>query len=424
MANSFSKEEKVAFDQALEGFQDGGIISKMFKKTTMDGTQAERTGNTFWRPMPYIAQSFTGLDQSANFNRNYTQLSVPASLGYTHSVPLTMSATELRDALQEQRLGKAAMQRLASDINVDCSNLAALTGTVVVKRTAAATGFDDVAAIDDAMNRMGIQMEGRRLRLPSNHYNSMASNLAQRQNVSGKVLSAYERAAVGTVAGFDTYKLDYGYRLTAAAGVTVTVNGANQRYVPKATSTAGTGETSNVDNRYQNLTIGVTSGTVKVGDAFTIAGVNEVHHITKQDTGSLKTFRVAAIVSGAGGAGVIQISPPIIAADSSATDAELQYKNVTATPASGAAITFLNTTSSVVAPFWQEEAFEILPGKYVPAENSGMAIMSATTDNGITVTMARQGAIGDLSTKYRWDVFYGLVNLQPQMTGIELFGQA
>jgi hypothetical protein len=52
-----------------------------------------------------------------------------------------------------------------------------------------------------------------------------------------------------------------------------------------------------------------------------------------------------------------------------------------------------------------------------------MAVMSATTDNGITVTMARQGAIGDLSTKYRWDVFYGLVNLQPQMTGIELFSQ-
>jgi hypothetical protein len=39
-------------------------------------------------------------------------------------------------------------------------------------------------------------------------------------------------------------------------------------------------------------------GTVKVGDAFTIAGVNAVHHITKQDTGQLKTFRITAIVSG------------------------------------------------------------------------------------------------------------------------------
>ena len=71
--------------------------------------------------------------------------------------------------------------------------------------------------------------------------------------------------------------MDYANRLVAAAGTTVTVNGANQRYVPAATSTAGSGETSNVDNRTQSLTISVGGGTVKVGDAFTIAGVNAVH---------------------------------------------------------------------------------------------------------------------------------------------------
>jgi hypothetical protein len=406
MANSFSKEERVAFDQVFEKFEDGLVISNLFKKYTLDDVMAERTGNTLWRPMPYIAQSFTGLDQSANFNRNYTQLSVPTTLGYSHSVPLTLSATELRDALQEQRLGEAAMQRLASDINVDCSNLAALTGTVVVKRSGAAAGFDDVAAIDTAFNRVGVPMFDRKAVYSSSDYNSMASNLAGRAlGNSPKALNAYERAAVGTVANFDTYKLDYAYRLTAAAGTTVTVNGANQRYVPKATSTAGTGETSNVDNRYQNLTIAVTSGTVKVGDCFTIAGVNEVHHITKQDTGSLKTFRIAAIVSGAGGSGVVQISPPIIAADSSPTDPELQYKNVTAAPANGAAITWLNTVSASVNPFWQGDVFEIVPGRYVPKEDSGLAVIHATTENGVTVTMTRQGAIGDLSTKYRWDVF-------------------
>lgn len=422
MPNAFNKEERVAFDMALEGFQDAGVISKLFKKQTFDGTEAERTGNVFWRPQPYIAQSFSGLDQSANFNRTYTQLAVPATLGYSRSVPMTLSATELRDQLQEQRLGRAAMQRLASDINVSCSDLAALSGTVVVKRTAAASGFDDVAACDDAFNRLGVQMNDRRMCLPSNHYNSMASNLAARQTMTGKPQTAYEKAYVGQIANFDTYKLDYGYRLAAAAGTGVTVTSANQFYVPKATSTAATGEVSNVDNRYQVLPITVTSGTVKVGDAFTIAGVNEVHHITKADTGNLKTFRITAINTGAGGTGTITISPPIISA-SGGSDAELQYKNVTATPAAGAAITFLNTVTTAVTPFWQEDAFEIIPGKYVPATESGLAIMSATTDNGITVVMARQGAIGDLSTKYRFDVFYGLVNLQPQMSGIELFSQ-
>lgn len=425
MPNAFSKEERVAFDQVFEAFADGLVVSNLFRKYQFDGQTAERTGNTIWRPMPYIALSYTGIDQSANFARSYTQLSVPAALSYTHSVPLTLSATELRDLLQEQRLGDAAMQRLASDINVDCSNLAALTGTVWVKRTSAASGFDDVAQLDNAFNRMGIPMHDRKALFSSADYNNMAKDLATRSVLqAGKTLTAYEAAAVGKIAGFDTFKLDYAYRLTAAAGVTVTINGANQRYVPKATNTAATGEVGNVDNRYQTITIAVVSGTVKVGDAFTIAGVNEVHHITKADTGNLKTFRIQEIVTGAGGSGTVKISPPIIAADSAPTDAELQYKNVTATPATGAAITFLNTTAGSVNPFWQADAFEIIPGKYAPKEDSGLAIMSATTDQGITVTMARQGAIGDLSTKYRWDVFYGLVNKQPQMTGGTMFSQA
>lgn len=424
MANSFSKQEIVAFDKVFEAFNDGLVVSRLFGTYNVDNTTAERAGNTVWRPMPYIAQSFTGLDQSANFNRNYTQLSVPTTLGYSHSVPLTLSATELRDLLQKERLGQAAMQRLASDINVDCSNMAALTGTVFVKRTSAASGFDDVAACDTAFNRLGVPMDSRQMVLSSADYNSMASGIASRVLDNPKSVDALERAKLGMLAGFDTYKLDYAYRLTAAAGVTVTVNGANQRYVPKATSTAGTGEVSNVDNRYQTLAITVTSGTVKVGDAFTIAGVNEVHHITKTDTGSLKTFRITAIISGGGGTGNVQISPPIISADSSPTDPELQYKNCTAAPANGAAIVWLNTTSASVNPFWQGDCFEIMPGQYAPDDNSSLPTLRASTDQGVTVLMTRQGAIGDLSTKYRWDVFYGLVNKQPQMSGATMFGQA
>lgn len=418
MAHSFSKQERVAFDQVFEKFEDGLIISNIFKKYTLDDVTAERTGNTIWRPQPYIAQSFTGLDQSANFNRNYVQLSVPTTLGYSHSVPLTLSATELRDMLQEKRLGEAAMQKLASDINIDCSNLAALTGTVFVKRTSAATGFDDVGAADTAFNRNGVPNFGRKMLLSSGDYNNMASNLASRVLDNSKSLNAYERALVGNVAGFDTYKLDYAYRLTAAAGSGTTLNAANQYYVPKATSTASTGETSNVDNRFQTITVNSTTN-IKAGDAFTLAGVNEVHHITKADTGSSKTFRVISVPSST----TLVISPPIISAGGG-SDAEKQYQNCSATPASNAAFTWLNTTAASVNPFWQEDAFEIVPGNYRPNEDAGLAIMRATTSNGVTVTMARQGAIGDLSTKYRWDTFYGLVNKQPEMTGAIMFSQA
>ena len=419
MANSFNKEERVAFDQVFEKFEDGLVVSNLFSKYALDDVSAERTGNTIWRPQPYIAQSFTGLDQSANFGRNYTQLSVPTSLGYSHSVPLTLSATELRDLLQEKRLGDAAMQRLASDINVDCTNLAALTGTVFVKRSAAATGFDDVAACDNAFNRNGVPMDSRKLLLSSADYNSMASNLAVASRSFGNDVSdnALRRAKVGTLANFETYKLDYAYRKAAAAGSGITLNAANQYYTPKSTSTASTGEISNVDNRYQTITVNSTTN-VAAGDAFTLAAVNEVHHITKADTGSSKTFRVVSVLSST----TMVISPPIISAGGG-TDPEKQYQNCSATPASNAAITFLNTVAGLVNPFWQADAFEIVPGNYRPNEDAGMAIMRATTSNGVTVTMGRQGAIGDYSTKYRWDVFYGLVNKQPEMSGAVMFSQ-
>jgi hypothetical protein len=421
MANAFNKEERVAFENILEGFQDALVLSRNVSIYNTDQTMMERTNNVIWRPMPYIAQSFSGTDMTSNF-KDSTQLAVPASSGFSRSVPWTLTASELRDSLQEGRLGDSAKQKLASDINTSLMTVAANQGTLVVKRTSAASGFDDVALAEAAMNEIGVQPFDRYLALSTRDYNGMASNLAGRQTLQGKPVTAYEKAYVGTVASFETYKMDYATRLTAAAGTTVTVNGANQYFTPRATSTAGTGETANVDNRYQNLTIAVSSGTVKVGDAFTIAGVNSVHAITKQDTGQLKTFRITAIVSGAGGSGVVTISPPIISGGGS-TDAELQYQNVTATPANGAAITFLNTAAAYVNPFWQKDALEILPGRYAVPADAGAAVMRATTDQGIELVMQKQYDINTMRVKYRLDTLFGVVNKQPEMSGIILFSQ-
>jgi hypothetical protein len=46
-----------------------------------------------------------------------------------------------------------------------------------------------------------------------------------------------------------------------------------------------------------------------------------------------------------------------------------------------------------------------------------------TTDQGITITMTKQADINQLNTKFRWDIYYGLVNLNPQMSGVAMFGQ-
>jgi hypothetical protein len=425
-ANSFSKEERIAFENLLEGFNDQLVMSKAVTVFSNDQTMMARAGDMIRRPMPYIARSFSGLDQTANFVGK-TQLTVPAAIDTIRSSPWTMDATELRDALQENRLGTAAKQKIASDINVDVVNAVSTLGSLVVKRTVAATGFDDLAQADSLMNESGIDYDGRYSVFGSRDYNAMAGNLASRAYlVEGqKAATAYEMATVGRqVAGFErVLKADYLARLAAAAGVTVTVNGANQYTVPKALAASPSGPLqSNVDNRIQALAITVTSGTVKVGDAFTIAGVNNVHPITKIDTGQLKTFRVVSIVSGAGGTGTVQITPAIISGQG-ATDAELAYKNVTATPAAGAAITWLNTVSTGVNCFWKKEAVEILPGRLAVPSDQGLAVMRGTTDQGIEIVMTKQAHIETYKSLYRVDAFYGVSVTNTEQCGIMLFNQ-
>lgn len=422
MANGFSKEEVVMFDKVLEGFQDETVMSKDVVKFNTDQTMMARTvGNTVWRPMPYILQSYDGLDQSANFG-DKTQLSVPASITTSKAVPWVLDATELRDMLQEDRLAVAARQRLGSDIETSIRNAVAAYGSITIKRTTAAVGYDDIGIAEAFLDESGVPSMNRKFFFSPRDHIGAAANLANRQTMQGKPTSAYERSYIGQLAGFDVLRLQTAARLTAAAGVGVTINGASQRYVPKATSTASTGEVSNVDNRFMNLAVTVTSGTIKVGDRFTIADVNNVHMINKTDTGQLKTFVVTAIVTGAGGTGTIQISPPIISADSSPTAPEVQYKNCTATPANGAAITWLNTATASVNPFFHRDAVEILPGRYAVPE-AGVQVMTGTTDNGFQITMTKQFDIQSYKTRYRFDSYYGVAVLNPEMVGGMLFSQ-
>jgi hypothetical protein len=431
-ATAFSKQETVFFDQLLAGFDDLLIFGRNVSKFQADPLILERSqGTALWRPVPYVSVSVdgaAGTDISSSFS-DVTQLSVPISLGFDKSVPWSMTSNDLNDPQQRDRKYTSALQRLATDINVACANVAALQGTLIVKRTVAASGYDDLSAADSIMVEQGLVGDSSRrvAVLHARDYNNAAGVLAKpATSANPKVNNAFENAYVGRVSGFETFKADYTYRLTAALGVTVTVTSANQRYVPKATSTATTGETANVDNRYQVLPITVTSGTVKVGDKLTIQGVNAVHHISKVDTGQLKTFTITEIVTGAGGTGTVKISPPIISADSSPTQAELEYKNVTATPASGAPITFLNTAAGNVCPFWDERAIELLPGRNgVDTEmmGAGAGFMRGTTELGVDVIMYKFFDINTKKYKYRVDTRFGVGMTNPEMCGVVLFSQ-
>lgn len=421
--NSFSKEERNMFDDVLEGFQDALVLSRNVSVKNFDQQTMERTGDVIWRPQPYIAQSFSGMDQTANFVSN-TQLSVPARIGYSRSSPWTLNAKELRDALQEDRLRQAAAQKLASDINVDTLTVAATQGTLFVKRSAAASGFDDLAEVNILLNEQGIPGWKRYAALSSRDYAGVASNLqvASRSFGNAKSDKAYERSFVGTVANIDTFMLDYPYTLTLAgggAGITIdTTDTGGNVYTPKSQSQATTGEWQPVDNRFQTVTVSSTTN-VAAGDAFTIATLNAVNHITKTSTGQLKTFRVIQVLT----ATTMIISPPIIT-NQVANDASAQYQNCTiGTKAANSAIVFLNTVTKSANPFWQEDAIEIIPGRYAVPTDAGAAVMHASTDQGFDVTFQKWYDIKTMTTLYRFDTLYGVNMMQPEMAGVIMFSQ-
>ena len=423
MANAFSKEEIVAFENILEGFNDALILSKNITVYNTNGVTMERARDTIWRPQPYIAQSFSrtvGSTIAGNVSQ-MTQLSVPSTLGFSQCSAWQMDALELRDALQEGRLGDSAKQKLASDINLSVMDLAAAQGTLVVPVSTPAGTYDDVALCDSIMNEQGVMAEDRYLALSSRDYNGMAGNLAvaTRSFTGNKSANAYERSYVGEVASFSTYKLDYANRCAAnAATVTIATNGAQVRYVPQAT-TSSTGGVLNVDNRYQTVTVSSTTGVV-AGDSFTIDGIEAVHHITKRSTGELKTFRVIEVVNGTS----MVISPPIIGANSSPTDAELQYQNVEVVSTSATApINFLNIAASNINPFWRKDSIELLPGRYAVPDGAGVDVLRASTDQGIELVMTKRFDPLTFQTLYTLDTLYGVVMTNPEMAGILLFNQ-
>jgi hypothetical protein len=271
------------------------------------------------------------------------------------------------------------------------------------------------------MNEQGVMAGDRYLALSSRDYNGMAGNLAvaTRSFTGTKSANAYERSYVGPVAGFETYKLDYANRCADnSASRTIATNGAQVRYVPQATTTSVAG-VLNVDNRYQQVTVSSTTG-ITAGDSFEITGIEAVHHITKRSTGQLKTFRVISIDSGT----TMTISPPIIGANSSPTDAELQYQNVfVASTSATAPIIFKNIAASNINPFWHKNSIELLPGRYAVPDGAGVDVLRASTDQGIELVMTKKFDPLTFQTLYTLDTLYGVVCTNPEMAGILLFNQ-
>ena len=419
--NNLLKEEIVMFDDVLAGFEEALVYTQQASNFTIGAVDGARSNDTVWRPMPMQADTYEGLDQTGNFGGK-TEMAVPVTVNRLRSAPGSINSRELRDPRILKRYGDAAKMKLASDVNNALRRQAVYYGSVVDTRAGQATGFDDVASMMAKFDSLGIPTDERMANYSTRDFVKMASDLASRQTLSGKTLTAYEKAYINDIAGFAIHSDANAIMLPAATATGSTIGAANQRYIPTATKKdAISGDEHNVDNRSMLLTVAKTGGAWQVGDAFTIAGVYALHHESKDSTGELKTFRIVEAVSDTS----IRVVPALVAKDhATATQAETAYANVRTTPANGAAITMLNKNAAYANTMFNKGALELLPSTLALDTKDGWATMQATLDNGLTLYYTRQGDINNLSTKYRWDIAFGTALLNPEMAGIQLFGQA
>ncbi|MFA8218346.1 portal protein [Escherichia coli] len=167
--------------------------------------------------------------------------------------------------------------------------------------------------------------------------------------------------------------------------------------------------------RYYEVRISASG--LQVGDAFTIAGVNSVHQITKDTTGQPQVFRVLA-VSGT----TVTISPKILPPDN-ADVASRPYANVDANAANGAAITILNKNAAPANLFWADGSVELMYGKLAFPTGQGPQVMTATTEQGATLIMSYAFDHIKGVTTARFTTLYGCSVLVPEYTGIVIAGQ-
>ena len=189
-------------------------------------------------------------------------------------------------------------------------------------------------------------------------------------------------------------------------GGTPTVNGANQGLINSGAT----------DNPYAATTSVITQAwtasaalRLRAGDVITFGGVNRVNEENKRDTGVLAQFVVTANVSSDGaGAATIIVSPAIIAGGA--------YQNVTARPATSAAITVVTgvaNTTYAQNMLWHRDAFTLatvdldIPG--------GMDMAARAVHDGVSLRFVRGFDITNNRRLCRFDIVAAYDVLRPEL---------
>lgn len=410
MPNALTNTPELMFEEFVEAYDASCVLSMEATKSFPSVVDLQRAGDTFYVRQNYHVNVVTGLDISAQADSDVIERFVPTSFRSPDNVRFSLDAKEMRDPVHMREMGKSAGARLAAEIDKNLQTEIGLRANIVLKKVST-IAWDDAAQADALMVSRGIGLAERKLFLNAFDHKEIAKDLGNRAYLGNVNMTAYERAKVPDIAGFQTFRMDQSYNLVTSGTVSgLTISGATSYTVTAMTSNVPT------DNRQMTVTVaGANLANTKNGDTFTLSNsgttINAVHMLDKSDTGQPQTFR---ILSGGGTASLV-ISPPIISSG--------PYQNVTAAAANGATLSFQNNVTKPINPFFAKGAVCLDYGRLEFPSDQGAKIMTATTKNGVPLIMSYSFNHLTGKTTVRATTFYAATVRDPEKAGFILAGQ-
>lgn len=361
---------------------------------------------------------FYTADGATRVNQDVEEKSTSITIDQRKHVSWKFNTQDLTLSVEEysERYIKPATITLANTMDAAGYLLYRSTWNSVGTPGTTPAAFASLAAVAQRMDEMAVNSDRRSLVLtPAAHY-AVAGNQTTLAQWEGKVKSAYESAIVGEVAGLQVLSSQNVKRHTVGVATgTPLINGAGQNVTYSAST--GTPSQTLITDGWTNSTTGI----LKAGDVFTIAGVFSVNPVPGEGaTGKivhtyLQQFTVLADAdSGAStGPATLTISPAIITSG--------PYQTVSAAPADNAAITVMGTGATGYAQNlgFHRNAFALVT---VPLEMpDGAAFKARESANGLSIRVVKDYDITNDEDIIRLDILYGWKAIYPELA-VRLWG--
>lgn len=322
---------------------------------------------------------------------------VPLVLNNTRNIAINLTSAEIATDLSlkswANRILKPAMSRLGQGIESECLALAKVA-TYNSVGTGGSTVFDTDTMLQVREKLMtNLVPETEMYALLNSRATRSASNARKGLfNNQAELAKTYKSGTIGAADGFTYLENNL---------LPLQTNG-NDIVFEVRTTVSVQGSTSLV---VEGLT--ATTGTVTAGEVFTVAGVYQVHPITKVTTDVLQQFVSTTTVTADGsGYATLVISPAMYTTGSQQNIASFPQDGDQITPVGGVSTNYIQNMAYVPSAFRFVSVPLVLP--------DGTDMASQSTVNGVTVRVIRDYLPLTDKLLMRFDVLYGFAAVRPE----------